>query len=130
VPEARLRVSCPQTIAGVARIGIGARNAAVSWVATASQGLDVHPASGSVRAGASATVVVTVVEPNASGSGRVTFTSNGGTATCSLSWQGDDDPEPPTDGPPATEEPTESPSAGVATTSAGGAVEEPGPDSQ
>ncbi|MFC7101322.1 RNA polymerase sigma factor [Nonomuraea rubra] len=91
-PDARLRVTCPQAIVGVARIGLGARNAAVSWVATASQGLDVHPASGSVRTGASATVVVTVVEPNASGSGRITFTSNGGTATCSLSWQGDDSP--------------------------------------
>ncbi|UBU11691.1 RNA polymerase sigma factor [Nonomuraea gerenzanensis] len=129
VPAARLRTSCPQTIVGVARIGLGARHAAVSWVATASQGLDVHPASGSVRAGASVTVLVTVAEPNAAGSGRVTFTSNGGTATCSLSWQGDDDPEPPTDDPTATGEPSESPTAGVATTSPRGSVEQPSADS-
>ncbi|TYB67712.1 hypothetical protein FXF51_13090 [Nonomuraea sp. PA05] len=130
VPAARLRTSCPRTITGVATIGLSARNSAVSWVATASQGLDVHPASGSVRAGTSAAVVVTVVDPNAPGSGRVTFTSNGGTATCSLSWQGDDVPAPPSDDPPATEEPTESPSAGVATTSGQGSVEESTADSQ
>ncbi|MGP4093650.1 sigma-70 family RNA polymerase sigma factor [Nonomuraea sp. KM90] len=118
-PGARLGASCPQSISGVAKIGLSARNAAVSWVATASQGLDVFPASGSVKAGGSVSIWVTVVEPNDSGSGRVSFTSNGGTATCSLSWQGDGPriPDSPTDEPPATEEPTQTPSSGVATSS-------------
>ncbi|NJP90508.1 sigma-70 family RNA polymerase sigma factor [Nonomuraea sp. FMUSA5-5] len=130
VPGARLALSCPGAVDGVARIGLGARHAAVSWVATASQGLDVRPASGSIRAGGSVWVTVAVAEPDVSGSGRVTFTSNGGTATCALSWEGDEGPEPPTDGPTATEEPTGAPGPGVATTPGGAPVREPSPNSQ
>ncbi|MBF8185910.1 sigma-70 family RNA polymerase sigma factor [Nonomuraea sp. K274] len=110
-PGARLGASCPRGIEGVAKIGLSARNAAVSWVATASQGLDVSPASGSIKAGGSVAIWLTVIDPTSSGSGRVAFTSNGGTATCSLSWDGDLPPisEPPTDPPTNSAEPTVSP---------------------
>ncbi|WP_165970225.1 hypothetical protein, partial [Nonomuraea terrae] len=112
-PGARLAASCPRGIDGAERIALSARNASVSWVATASQGLDVQPASGSVKAGGSATVWVTVVDPTEPGTGRVAFTSNGGTATCSLSWAGADVhvPEPPTEEPPTDDDPAASPSA-------------------
>lgn len=115
-PAARIAVSCPETIDGAAEIRLSARNAAVSWVATASQGLDTRPASGSIRAGGSATVVVTVAVPDESGDGRVTFTSSAGTATCSLSWPGDELPEQPSDDPPASETPTASPTSDAGTT--------------
>ncbi|PRX58705.1 RNA polymerase sigma factor (sigma-70 family) [Nonomuraea fuscirosea] len=111
-PGARLGASCPDGIDGAAKIGLNARNAAVSWVATASQGLDVFPASGSIKRGASVTLMVTVVDPTGSGRGRVAFTSNGGTATCSLSWRGQELPnasDPPTDEPTVTGEPTSGP---------------------
>ncbi|YCK35075.1 sigma-70 family RNA polymerase sigma factor [Actinomadura sp. ATCC 39365] len=98
VPVARLGTTCPASIAGAAKIGLRARNAAVSWVATASQGLDVFPASGSVKAGGSVSIWVTVVDPSAGGRGRVSFTSNGGAATCPLAWNADRAPE--TDPPP------------------------------
>ncbi|MGW2161504.1 sigma-70 family RNA polymerase sigma factor [Nonomuraea sp. NPDC001699] len=108
VPVARLGTSCPGSIAGAAKIGLRARNAAVSWTATASQGLDVFPASGSVKAGRSVSIWVTVLDPSAAGRGRVAFTSNGGAATCSLAWNADRAPQtdPPSD-PPATPEPSE-----------------------
>jgi RNA polymerase sigma factor (sigma-70 family) len=117
-PSARLVTTCPQAITGAGEIGLRARNAAVSWVATASQGLDVVPASGSIKAGAAATVRVTVADPYEPGTGRVAFTSNAGTATCALSWQGEELPEPPTDQPTASEEPSPVPTSGVATSSA------------
>ncbi|WP_188191831.1 RNA polymerase sigma factor [Nonomuraea sp. SYSU D8015] len=111
-PGARLATSCPSGIDGAAKIGLRARNASVSWVATASQGLDVFPASGSIKAGGSVQIWVTVVDPNGSGTGRVAFTSNGGTAVCSLSWDGREPQasDPPIDEPTASPEPTESPS--------------------
>ncbi|MEV0387823.1 sigma factor [Nonomuraea sp. NPDC050643] len=119
-PGARLGVSCPETVGDTARIGLRARNGAVSWVATASQGLEVRPVSGSIKAGAGATIWVTVADPAGPGSGRVSFTSSGGTATCSLSWPGTSEtPPPPTGEPEDTDEPTASPSEGVATISAG-----------
>ncbi|GAA3551667.1 hypothetical protein GCM10022419_034960 [Nonomuraea rosea] len=126
VPGARLRASCPRAIDGAAKIGLSARNASVSWVATAAQGLDVFPASGSIKAGGSVAIWVTIVDPNGSGSGRVSFTSNGGTATCSLSWNGRDpqSSEPPTDQPTSSPEPSESPT-GVETSSVGAAQTEP-----
>ncbi|MEV3979372.1 sigma-70 family RNA polymerase sigma factor [Nonomuraea sp. NPDC049758] len=111
-PVARLGTTCPASIAGAAKIGLRARNAAVSWVATASQGLDVFPASGSVKAGGSVSIWVTVVDPSAGGRGRVSFTSNGGAASCSLAWNADRAPEsdPPSDPPTPTAEPSEAPS--------------------
>ncbi|WP_171055659.1 hypothetical protein, partial [Nonomuraea sp. KC401] len=120
-PGPKLVASCPDGIDGPARIGLRARNAAVSWVATASQGLDVHPASGSIRAGGSVRVVVTVADPTVSGSGRVAFTSNGGTRSCSLSWVADERP-PATDAPDGgvptdISEPPETPTAGVESSS-------------
>ncbi|MER6580776.1 sigma factor-like helix-turn-helix DNA-binding protein [Nonomuraea sp. NPDC001023] len=113
-PVARLGTTCPASIAGAAKIGLRARNAAVSWVATASQGLDVFPASGSVKAGGSVSIWVTVVDPSAGGRGRVSFTSNGGAASCSLAWNADRAPEtdPPSDPPTPTADPSETPSEG------------------
>ncbi|MFC4122671.1 RNA polymerase sigma factor [Nonomuraea zeae] len=111
VPGARLAAACPRAIDGAAKIGLSARNASVSWVATAAEGLDVFPASGSIKAGGSVTVWVTVVDPNGSGSGRVSITSNAGPATCSLSWDGRDpqSSEPPSDQPTPSTDPSETP---------------------
>ncbi|GGS76501.1 sigma-70 family RNA polymerase sigma factor [Nonomuraea spiralis] len=111
VPVARLGTSCPASIEGAAKIRMRARNASVSWVATASQGLDVFPATGSIKAGGSVSIWVTVIDPSAAGRGRVSFTSNGGTASCSLAWNADraPQPDPPSD-PPASPEPSEAPS--------------------
>ncbi|SDM68277.1 RNA polymerase sigma factor [Nonomuraea jiangxiensis] len=108
-PTARLAITCPAKIDEVSEIGMRARRAAVSWVATASDGLDVYPASGSIKSGGSMKVWVTVVDPAGSGSGRVVFTSNGGTATCALSWNGERLPvsEPPDDQPTSSPEPSE-----------------------
>ncbi|WP_166427143.1 sigma-70 family RNA polymerase sigma factor [Nonomuraea mesophila] len=120
-PGAKLVASCPDRIDGPATIGLSARNAKVSWVATASQGLDVRPASGSIRAGGSVRVVVTVVDPAVSGSGRVAVTSNGGTRSCSLSWVAEEGP-PATDAPDGDvptdiSEPPETPTAGAESSS-------------
>ncbi|MGN9838791.1 sigma factor [Nonomuraea sp. H19] len=116
-PGAKLGVSCPGDLDGAAKIGLSARNASVSWVATASQGLDVFPASGSIKAGGSVRIWVTVIDPDSDGTGRVSFTSNGGTASCALSWDGRDAEasDPPTEEPTPTPEPSESLS-GMATT--------------
>ncbi|WP_043630278.1 sigma-70 family RNA polymerase sigma factor [Nonomuraea candida] len=108
----RLRITCPGTvIGGEAEIGLTARGAALSWTATASRGVRVRPARGSVKAGGAAGVRVTVSDPGVTGSARVVFTSNGGTTTCALSWDGDDDEPPParlpTREPAAPEEPEE-----------------------
>ncbi|MEU6711590.1 sigma factor [Nonomuraea sp. NPDC046802] len=110
-PVARLAATCPRTVDGLGRIGLRARNAAVSWVATASEGLDAYPAKGSIKAGRSLVVWVTVVDPAAAGRGRVSFTSNGGTVTCSLSWEGGGlrTSEPPTAKPTPSAQPSESP---------------------
>ncbi|MCK2212507.1 hypothetical protein MF672_001635 [Actinomadura sp. ATCC 31491] len=116
VPAARLSASCPGGIETAARIGLSARGATVSWVATAAHGLEVSPASGSIKAGGSVRIWVTVTDPTAAGAGRVAFTSNGGTVSCALTWAGEDghQPEasgPPDDGPAATpSEPAASPS--------------------
>ncbi|HEX4813621.1 MAG TPA: sigma factor [Nonomuraea sp.] len=115
-PGARLAAACPDGIDGIegtATIGLRARDAAVAWVATASEGLDVHPASGSIRTGGSVRIRVTVVDPDTGGTGRVAFTSNGGTATCSLSWTGQEPQAsgPPDDEPTASPDPTGSPTA-------------------
>jgi RNA polymerase sigma factor (sigma-70 family) len=118
-PGAKLGATCPRGIDGTAKIGLRARYASVSWIATASQGLDVFPASGSIKAGGSVKLSVTVIDPDDAGSGRVSFTSNGGTASCSLSWDGRE-PEashPPTDEPTTSPEPTDSPT-GLETSSA------------
>ncbi|MGN9784048.1 sigma-70 family RNA polymerase sigma factor [Nonomuraea sp. ZG12] len=100
-PAARLSVGCPSGIEDAAEVGLRARNAAVTWSAGTSSGLNVSPATGSIKAGGSVVVLVTVDDPGAAGSGTISFTSNGGGATCSLSWPGDD-PRPQT---PPSEEP-------------------------
>ncbi|QYC44357.1 RNA polymerase sigma factor [Nonomuraea coxensis DSM 45129] len=107
-PVPRLGASCPKAIDGVAQIGLSARGAAVSWSAAASQGLEVSPASGSIKAGGSVRIQVTVTEPEDEGDGRVSFTSNGGTSACTLTWEGrqPDDAGPPDHDPVPT--PTES----------------------
>ncbi|MER6950741.1 sigma-70 family RNA polymerase sigma factor [Nonomuraea sp. NPDC000554] len=109
-PGARLAASCPAGIDGVAKVGLRARNAAVTWNAASTQGLVVFPASGSIKAGGSVAIWVTVDDPGSAGSGRVSFSSNGGRASCSLSWQGDQPPtsEPPTDSATPTPQPSES----------------------
>ncbi|MEW9551285.1 RNA polymerase sigma factor [Nonomuraea sp. NPDC050783] len=113
LPAARLGVSCPGDVEEAARIALSARGAAVSWVATASRGLEVSPASGSIKAGRSARILVTVTDLTGAGTGRVAFTSNGGTASCTLTWDGhrpdpsgppgdDRDPDPtPSEPPPS-----------------------------
>ncbi|MEU0569980.1 sigma-70 family RNA polymerase sigma factor [Nonomuraea sp. NPDC005983] len=109
-PGARLATSCPAGIDGVAKVGLRARNATVTWNAASTQGLDVFPASGSIKAGGSVAIWVTVDDPGSAGSGRVSFNSNAGSASCSLSWQGDQPPtsEPPTDPATPTPHPSES----------------------
>ncbi|NRQ36776.1 sigma-70 family RNA polymerase sigma factor, partial [Nonomuraea sp. NN258] len=81
---ARLAVTCPPRIDGLAKIALRARNGSVSWTAAATHGLDVYPAEGTIRAGGSMTIWVTVVEPNASGSGRVAISASGGSSACAL----------------------------------------------
>ncbi|MFI6905859.1 RNA polymerase sigma factor [Nonomuraea sp. NPDC050394] len=111
-PGARLSVGCPSSISGAAKVGLTARNASVSWTSGPSEGLGVFPASGTIKAGASASIWVTVDDPEAAGSGTVTFSSNGGAATCALSWRGRQAPtqEPtPSEEPTPTGEPTETP---------------------
>ncbi|MEV0595046.1 RNA polymerase sigma factor [Nonomuraea cavernae] len=88
VAGARLGATCPDGIDGAATVRLTARGAAVTWTANASQGLGVYPASGSIKAGRSASVWVTVTDPNTPGSGTVSFGSTGGGGSCSLSWQG------------------------------------------
>ncbi|SEN64034.1 sigma factor [Nonomuraea pusilla] len=112
-PAARLAVTCPDAIDGAAKIGLRARNAPVSWTAAASGGLTVFPASGTVKAGASAALVVTIDDPDAPGAGRVSLTSNGGGATCALSWDGagPEASEPPPDRQSPTPGPSDSPTA-------------------
>ncbi|WP_219469238.1 RNA polymerase sigma factor [Nonomuraea rhizosphaerae] len=117
---ARLSTSCPNGIDSAAKIGLRARNATVTWKATASQGLVVFPANGSIRAGGSISVVVTVDDPNTGGSGTVSFSSNGGGGTsCSLSWNAGTLPtdEPPPDQPSNTPDPTETPTNPTQSTS-------------
>ncbi|MEZ7125875.1 sigma factor [Nonomuraea sp. AD125B] len=121
-PAPRLGTSCPKAIDGAAQIGLSARGAAVSWVATASQGLEVSPASGSIKAGGSVRVRVTVTDPEEAGDGRVSFTSNGGTSTCSLSWEGsqpDDPGQPDHDPVPTSTEPVATPTGMASSTSDG-----------
>ncbi|MEU8245961.1 sigma-70 family RNA polymerase sigma factor [Nonomuraea sp. NPDC048916] len=120
VPGARLSATCPNGIDGAATVRLTARNAALSWSASASQGLGVFPASGSIKAGGSASIWVTVTDPNTPGSGTVSFSSNGGGGTCSLSWHGQprqhseapsEDPTPTPDVTDPVSDPSQSASA-------------------
>jgi hypothetical protein len=125
ITAARLSVLCPSGVGDTAEVGLKARNAAVSWSAGTSSGLGVSPATGSIKAGGSVVILVTVEDPGTAGSGTVSFTSNGGGATCSLSWRGDDpQPEdPPSDEPPPDLDPTGTPSARSETTPADSSLE-------
>ncbi|MDR8414623.1 hypothetical protein MTP10_38590 [Nonomuraea sp. 3-1Str] len=102
---ARLSAGCPGDLDGSARVGLRARNAAVVWNASASTGLDVFPSAGSIRAGGSVAVWVTVDDPDTAGGGTVSFTSNGGRVSCRLSWDGRSQVSEP----PSTGGPTRSP---------------------
>ncbi|WP_181019788.1 RNA polymerase sigma factor [Nonomuraea typhae] len=108
---ARLSIGCPDSITGAAKIGLRARNASVTWSAAVSAGMGVFPARGTLRAGGSASIWVTIDDPDAAGGGSVAFTSNGGTASCSLSWRGRQPTGEPTpsEDPTPTAEPTETP---------------------
>ncbi|GAA2780936.1 RNA polymerase sigma factor [Nonomuraea dietziae] len=114
-PAARLSVTCPGGVAGAGTVRLAARNAAISWSAGASDGLDVFPSAGSIKAGQSASVWVTVNDPGSSGAGTVTISSNAGGGSCALSWDGQGGHEPePTDDPPSSQDPSETPVPGVA----------------
>ncbi|WP_162642038.1 RNA polymerase sigma factor [Streptosporangium sp. 'caverna'] len=108
---ARLAVSCPGSIGeGAGQIQLAARNAALSWSATTSGGLNVHPQGGQLKAGAKIMIWVTAANPGESGAGRVAFKSAGGNAQCAISWESPepDAPDPPSDSSPP---PTPTPSA-------------------
>ncbi|GAA4187617.1 hypothetical protein GCM10022252_21490 [Streptosporangium oxazolinicum] len=116
----RLSVSCPGDIGeGAGQIRLAARDATVSWSATTSGGLDVHPAQGRLKAGARSVIWVTAKDPSESGTGRVAFKSAGGNAGCAISWESPepDAPAPPDDPAP---EPTPTPSAGASSEGATG----------
>ncbi|MEU8103083.1 RNA polymerase sigma factor [Nonomuraea muscovyensis] len=119
-PRARLGVTCPggmdAGMDGAARVVLRARHASVTWSAGASQGLEVFPASGSIRAGRSATVVVTVADPDTAGDGTVSLSSNGGGTSCPLSWPGRSRPSDPPAGDPTTEPGTPEPSGDLTRT--------------
>ncbi|WP_169750119.1 sigma-70 family RNA polymerase sigma factor [Streptosporangium amethystogenes] len=109
----RLTVSCPSDIGeGAGQIQLAARNAALSWSATTSGGLDVHPAQGRLKAGARAVIWVTARDPSESGAGRVAFRSAGGNTGCAISWE---NPETDASAPPPdpAPDPTPDPSAGA-----------------
>ena len=114
-PTGRLTVLCPADIGeGAGQIRLAARGATVSWSATTSGGLDVHPARGQLKAGARSVIWVTAKDPSESGAGRVAFRSAGGNAACAISWES---PEPDASDPagdPAPD-PTPTPSAGAGT---------------
>ncbi|MFD1935752.1 MULTISPECIES: RNA polymerase sigma factor [Nonomuraea] len=114
-PAARLSVTCPGAVEGAGTVRLAARNMTVTWSAGASDGLDVFPAGGSIKAGQAASVWVTVNDPGAAGTGTVTIRSNGGGGSCAVSWSGQEGNEPePTEEPPTSSAPTETPAPGVA----------------
>lgn len=118
-PGARLAVGCPGSVDGAAKVGLTARNAVVTWRATTSESMGVFPASGTIKAGASVSIWVTVNDPGASGSGTVAFSSNGGSGSCTLSWNArhPQASEPPTEEPTPSPEPTETPDGSATTES-------------
>ncbi|MCP2349204.1 sigma factor [Nonomuraea roseoviolacea] len=110
VAGARLSAVCPGALDGSAKVGLRARNASVAWSASVTSGLDVFPSSGSIRAGGSVAVWVTVSDPDTAGGGTVSFVSNGGRASCRLSWEGRSEvSEPPTGEPTRLPDDTPSP---------------------
>ncbi|NUW42451.1 sigma-70 family RNA polymerase sigma factor [Nonomuraea rhodomycinica] len=110
VAGARLSAVCPGALDGSAKVGLRARNASVAWSASVTSGLDVFPSSGSIRAGGSVAVWVTVSDPDTAGGGTVSFASNGGRASCRLSWEGRAEvSEPPTGEPTRLPDDTPSP---------------------
>ncbi|MEU8203009.1 sigma factor-like helix-turn-helix DNA-binding protein [Streptosporangium sp. NPDC049046] len=116
----RLNVSCPRDIGeGAGQIRLAARGATVSWSATTSGGLAVHPVRGQLKAGASGVIWVTAKDPSESGAGRVAFKSAGGNAGCAISWES---PDPDASAPPEdpAPEPTPTPSAGAGSEEATG----------
>ncbi|MEU4225657.1 sigma-70 family RNA polymerase sigma factor [Nonomuraea sp. NPDC026600] len=131
VRGARFAASCPGSVEAAAKIGLSARNATVTWSATASAGLEVLPASGSIKAGGSVAIWVTVDDPGTGGSGTVSFSSNGGGAKCSLSWDGgpEQTQEPPTDQPTTVPDPSETPSGPTQSTSVDNVQADPTHDS-
>jgi hypothetical protein len=110
-------VVCPAGLAadGTATVQVTALNAVVEWSAAATTGLTVTPRHGVLKAGARGRISVSADTADA-GSAMISFISNGGAATCRLSWNGDGVPDasdPPPDEPPASSSPTpsEAPSA-------------------
>ncbi|MEW9534333.1 sigma factor [Microbispora sp. NPDC049125] len=115
---ASLSAHCPGDLGAAAGdvITLSARNAAIEWTATVSDGMAVSPSRGKLKAGATGRVTLAVVDPGLPGSGTVSFRSAAGSPSCRVSWSGqegsgDADPEPdPTSEPPRTP-PVEAPSA-------------------
>ncbi|NUW36497.1 hypothetical protein HTZ77_34585 [Nonomuraea sp. SMC257] len=123
--SARLSAVCPGALDGSAKVGLRARNASVAWSASVTSGLDVFPSSGSIRAGGSVAVWVTVSDPDTAGGGTVSFASNGGRASCRLSWEGRAEvSEPPTGEPTRLPDDTPSPDDPQGASPAGTALAE------
>lgn len=117
-PSARLAVGCPGTIDGAGKVTLSARNATITWSATSSSGMDVFPASGSIKSGTSIAIWVTVNDPAEPGTGTVAVSSNGGAGSCSVSWRGQlpQSSEPPTDPPTSTPDPSATATSSTAAT--------------
>ncbi|MDP9865856.1 MULTISPECIES: RNA polymerase sigma factor [Streptosporangium] len=106
-PAGRLAVSCPTDIGeGAGQIRLSAREAPISWSATTSGGLDVHPRQGRLKAGARAVIWVTAADPAEGGTGRVAFKAAGGGSSCAISWEG---PGPEESDPPGDPAPLPTP---------------------
>ncbi|MEU8268699.1 sigma-70 family RNA polymerase sigma factor [Sphaerisporangium sp. NPDC049002] len=110
-PAAKLVVSCPGALGeeGDGVILVSARNATLSWTASATGGLAVTPGQGVLKSGVKERLSVVVSQPGEAGEGTVTLRSVSGEASCRLSWDGQD--PPPASDPPPDQSPTPDPSA-------------------
>ncbi|GAA3827092.1 hypothetical protein GCM10022226_54980 [Sphaerisporangium flaviroseum] len=110
-PAAKLVVSCPGALGDedASVILISARNATIAWTASATGGLVVTPGQGVLKSGVKTRISVVVSEPEEAGEGTVTLRSAAGTASCPVTWDGQD--PPPASDPPPDRQPTSEPTA-------------------
>ncbi|MFC4586185.1 RNA polymerase sigma factor [Sphaerisporangium corydalis] len=110
-PAAKLVVSCPGGLDedGAGVILVSARNATVSWTASATGGLAVSPGQGVLRTGVKVRLSIAADEPGEAGQGTVTLRSTTGSSTCQVSWEAQD--PPPASDPPPDDQPTSDPTA-------------------
>jgi hypothetical protein len=87
---------------------VSARNATVSWTATATGGLSVTPRRGVLKSGVKERLTVVVTRPGQAGKGTVTLRSAAGGSSCAVSWDGHE--PPPSSDPPPDPQPTSEPS--------------------